>query len=360
MYALQDITERKHLETRLEEILGRIDDAVCAFDEEFRYTHVNDRAEELLQRSESELLGEQLWEQFPEAANQEIVRESFETAMDTQEPTSYVHYFDLADRWLEVTIYPSETGASVYFRTLPSERSIADASRSRTNDSSSSRTRPHDLQEPLRMVSSYLRLIEDRYGDELDEDGEEFIEYAVDGADRMREMIDGLLAFSRVESAGRPFEPVDLDDVLTDVRQDLWFQIEESDAEITAESLPRVQGDGNQLRQVFQNLLSNAIEYADDEPPTVHVSAKRDGDEWILSVSDDGIGIDPADTDRIFGVFERLHSVDERSGSGIGLALCERIVERHGGDICGIRARRGIDVLVSLPAHPESTVTRSA
>ncbi|MWV39107.1 ATP-binding protein [Natrialba sp. INN-245] len=362
VYALQDITERKRLETRLEEILGRIDDAVCAFDEEFRYTHVNERAEELLQRSESELLGEQLWEQFPEAANQEIVRESFETAMGTQEPTSYVHYFDLAERWLEVTIYPSETGASVYFRDVTERKEY----RRRLEESNErleqfAYAASHDLQEPLRMVSSYLRLIEDRYGDELDEDGEEFIAYAVDGAERMREMIDGLLAFSRVETSGRPFEPVDLNDVLADVRRDLRFQIEESDAEITSESLPRVRGDGNQLRQVFQNLLSNAIEYTDDEPPAVDVSAKRDGDKWILSVSDDGIGIDPADTDRIFGVFERLHSVDERSGSGIGLALCERIVERHGGDIwVESEPGEGSTFSFSLPAHPESTVTRSA
>ncbi|MDQ2051467.1 PAS domain S-box protein [Natronolimnohabitans sp. A-GB9] len=191
----------------------------------------------------------------------------------------------------------------------------------------------HDLQEPLRMVSSYLSLIDTRYGEELDEDGQEFLEFAVDGAERMREMIDGLLEFSRVETRGEPLEPVDLDDVLADVRQDLAVRIEEQDAEIDAEPLPHVEGDDDQLRRVFQNLLSNAIEYSGDDPPQVDISAREKGDRWEIAVEDDGIGIDPDDADRVFGLFERLHAADEHAGSGIGLALCERIVERHGGEI---------------------------
>ena len=191
----------------------------------------------------------------------------------------------------------------------------------------------HDLQEPLRMVTSYLQLLERRYGDELGSDGQEFLEFAVDGAERMREMIDGLLAYSRVETQGEPFEPVDLDAVLDDVRTDLQLQIEESDAEITAEALPRVSGDAGQLRQVFQNLLANAIEYSGDEPPRVHVSATREGSRWRLSVRDEGIGIDPDDAERVFEVFQRLHSREEHEGTGIGLALSKRIVERHGGEI---------------------------
>jgi PAS domain S-box-containing protein len=191
----------------------------------------------------------------------------------------------------------------------------------------------HDLQEPLRMVTSYLQLIENRYGDALDEDGEEFLAYAVDGAERMREMIDGLLEYSRVETRGDPFEPTDLNAILEDVRENLQIRIEESDAEITSEDLPDVSGDGNQLRQVFQNLLSNALTYSGDEPPRVHVGAERQGDEWVISVRDDGIGIDPDNHDRVFTVFDRLHSREEYDGTGIGLALCQRIIERHGGEI---------------------------
>jgi len=191
----------------------------------------------------------------------------------------------------------------------------------------------HDLQEPLRMVSSYLQLIERRYVDDLDEDGREFLDYAVDGADRMRAMIEGLLEYSRVETQGDPFEPVDLDDVMADILDDLKLQIAKSDAAVEAESLPTVEGDADQLRQVFQNLLSNAINYSGDDPPEIEVSAERRGSEWVLSVRDHGIGIDAGDFDRIFDVFDRLHTHEEQPGTGIGLALCRKIIDRHGGEI---------------------------
>ena len=191
----------------------------------------------------------------------------------------------------------------------------------------------HDLQEPLRMVSSYLQLIEDRHADDLDEEAGEFLAFAVDGAERMHDMIEGLLKYSRVDTRGDAFEPVELDDVLDDVRDDLQVKILETGAEVTVEDLPRVEGDEGQLRQLFQNLIDNALEYSGDEPPRVHVGAERVGDEWSLSVSDEGIGIDPDDADTVFEVFQSLHAPDEHGGTGIGLALCERIVERHGGEI---------------------------
>ena len=198
----------------------------------------------------------------------------------------------------------------------------------------------HDLQEPLRMVQSYLQLIERRSDDELTEETREFLEFAVDGADRMRAMIDSLLTYSRIETGGDPFVPVDLDAVLEDALTDLQVKLDESDAEITAEPLPHVEGDGNQLRQVFQNLLDNAIEYSGDEPPRIHVAAERDGDKWVISVSDEGIGIDPKHSDQVFEVFQRLHTHDEHDGGGIGLAICERIIERHDGDI-GVESHPG-------------------
>jgi PAS domain S-box-containing protein len=191
----------------------------------------------------------------------------------------------------------------------------------------------HDLQEPLRMVSSYLQLIESRYDDEFDEDGREFLEFAVNGAERMRSMIDGLLTYSRVETEADPLGPVELDAVLEAVREDLQVAIETSDATILADSLPRVEGDPHQLRQVFQNLLDNAIAYSGDESPTIDVSARRNGSDWIITVQDDGIGIDPAYQDSVFEVFERAHAPGGEDGTGIGLAICERIVERHDGEI---------------------------
>jgi light-regulated signal transduction histidine kinase (bacteriophytochrome) len=147
-------------------------------------------------------------------------------------------------------------------------------------------------------------------------------------------MVDALLEDSRVETQGDPFEPVDLGEVLADVREDLQVKLEEHDATVTAAAdLPTVEGDASQLRQVLQNLLDNAIEFSGEEPPRVHVGAERDGGTWLVSVADEGIGIDPEHTDSVFEVFERLHTHDEHPGTGIGLALCERIVERHSGDI---------------------------
>ncbi|WP_339102775.1 ATP-binding protein [Haloterrigena salinisoli] len=191
----------------------------------------------------------------------------------------------------------------------------------------------HDLQEPLRMVSSYLQLLEDRYRDDLDEDAEEFIDYAVDGADRMRAMIDNLLEYSRVTTRGDPLEPTDAEGVLDDVLTDLRPRIEETDATITVDDLPTVTADADQLAQVFRNLVSNALKYSGDEPPRVDVSVERTDDEWQFAVADRGIGLDSEQSERIFDVFETAHTSAEGSDSGIGLALCQRIIERHGGDI---------------------------
>ncbi|SDJ52790.1 MEDS domain-containing protein [Natronorubrum texcoconense] len=208
----------------------------------------------------------------------------------------------------------------------------------------------HDLQEPLRMVSSYLQLLDAR-GADLTEENQEFLEFAVDGADRMRDMIDGLLEYSRIETRGAPLEPIELDAVLDDVRGDLRFQLASSDAELAVASLPRVEGDGNQLRQLFQNLLANAIKYSGDEPPRIEIAADRAGATWTISVRDEGIGIDPDEQDRIFDIFDRLHSRETYDGAGIGLALCERIAERHGGEIwVDSEPGEGATFSVTLPA----------
>ncbi|MFC7194699.1 PAS domain S-box protein [Halosimplex aquaticum] len=208
----------------------------------------------------------------------------------------------------------------------------------------------HDLQEPLRMISTYLQFLERDYASAFDEDGEDYLQFALDGAQRMREMIEGLLTYSRVETQGEPFEPVDLDAVRDDVLDDLQMRIAETNAEITAEPLPEVEGDAGQLRQVFQNLIDNAIEYSEDTP-RVQITCKQRGSEWIISVQDEGIGIEPDMQEQIFDVFERLHSREEHDGTGIGLALCERIVERHGGEIwVESRPGEGSTFSFTLPA----------
>jgi PAS domain S-box-containing protein len=191
----------------------------------------------------------------------------------------------------------------------------------------------HDLKEPLRMVASYTQLLARRYGEQLDEDAREFIGYAVDGVNRMQELINDLLLYSRVGTKSGELVPTELDEVLHQTLVTLGPAIEEAGAEVRAEALPVVQGDRVQLMQLFQNLIANAIKFRGDTPPRVQVGARQEEDEWVISVRDNGIGIQPEFAERIFVIFQRLHSRDEYPGTGIGLSICKKIVERHGGRI---------------------------
>jgi PAS domain S-box-containing protein len=191
----------------------------------------------------------------------------------------------------------------------------------------------HDLQEPLRMVSSFVQLLERRYKGKLDTDAEEFIAFAVDGATRMQRMINDLLTYSRVGTRGKPFAPTDSNTVLEQALMNLQIAIEESNAVITYDPLPAVMADVAQLIQLFQNLIGNAIKFHGDKVPQVHVKSESKNNEWIFSVQDKGVGIDPKDAKRIFLIFQRLHTRIEYPGTGIGLAVCKKIVERHGGRI---------------------------
>jgi PAS domain S-box-containing protein len=192
----------------------------------------------------------------------------------------------------------------------------------------------HDLQEPLRMVASYTQLLAKRYQGKLDSDADEFIEFAVDGAARMRRLINDLLELSRVGTRGKDFQATDCEAIYDRTLVNLQALVDDSDALVTHDRLPTVIGDGTQLGQLFQNLIGNAIKFRrDDEQLTVHVGAERQDGNWVISVRDNGIGIDPQYAERIFVVFQRLHGKGDRSGTGIGLAVCKKIVERHGGRI---------------------------
>lgn len=199
----------------------------------------------------------------------------------------------------------------------------------------------HDMQEPLRMVASYLQLVAKRYQGRLDAEADEFIGYAVDGAKRMQTLINDLLAYSRLGTKARPFEPTDCDALMATVRRNLQVAIEESGAHIECGPLPLVEGDPTQLLQLFQNLVGNAIKFRrKGEPVRVQVQARRGDEHWHFSVQDDGIGIAPEYFERIFVLFQRLHGHGAYPGTGIGLALCKRIVERHGGHI-GVESSPG-------------------
>lgn len=191
----------------------------------------------------------------------------------------------------------------------------------------------HDLQEPLRMVSSYVQLLARRYKGKLDPDADDFIGYAADGAARMRRMIQDLLAFSRVGTRGNPPSRTDAMEVFRQVVADLEVAVKESGARVTHDPLPAVEADPTQLSQLFQNLIANAIKFRREVSPEIHVSAQRENGFWVFSVRDNGIGFDPGYADRIFTIFQRLHTREEYPGTGIGLAICKKIVERHGGAI---------------------------
>ena len=190
----------------------------------------------------------------------------------------------------------------------------------------------HDLQEPLRTVSNFSQLLAKRYKGELDAKADQFIGFIVDGATRMQEMIDNLLAYSRVSTRAKPFEPTNCETLFDQALANVKMAIEESGAVVTHDPLPTVMADASQLVQLFQNLLSNAIKFR-KEKPRIIVSAVQRGNEWLFSVEDNGIGIAPEFMEHIFKMFQREHTSAEYPGTGVGLAICKKIVERHGGRI---------------------------
>jgi PAS domain S-box-containing protein len=191
----------------------------------------------------------------------------------------------------------------------------------------------HDLQEPLRLVSNHVQLLARRYQGRLDQNADEFIGFAMEGTNRLKSLISDLLAYSRLGTSDRELVPVELDGILTQLMKNLQTVIKDSRAVITHDPLPEVLGDSEQITELLQNLIINSIKFRGKEPPRVHVGARQLSERWLIFVRDNGIGIDPQYTERVFVIFQRLHSRDDYPGTGIGLAICRKIVERHGGRI---------------------------
>jgi light-regulated signal transduction histidine kinase (bacteriophytochrome) len=208
----------------------------------------------------------------------------------------------------------------------------------------------HDLQEPLRKVASFCQMLERKYGDKLDDRGRQYIDFAVDGAKRMQVLINDLLNFSRVGRLERREQTVDMRVCMERALFSLAQLREDTGAEVTADELPALPGDQTQYTQLLQNLIGNAIKFNGEDLPRVHVGARQDGAVWEFSCSDNGIGIDARYSDRIFLIFQRLHPQDVYTGTGIGLAMCKKIVEHHGGRIW-------LDVSEPTgPDHPGTTI----
>lgn len=214
----------------------------------------------------------------------------------------------------------------------------------------------HDLQQPLSVVSSYLELLSDSCRDKLSVEETRYLERAASSSIRVQEMVDAVLSYARVDSQGKEFSSVDLADVFEEVKGWLWKEITCARAEISNDPLPVVEADHSQIQQLLQNLLSNALKFADKVPARVHVGVEEGDDEWRLSVLDEGIGLDTEGADRVFVMFQRLHTEKEYPGSGIGLAICKRIVERHGGRIwVESEPKRGATFFFTIPKRSPGT-----
>ena len=315
-------------------------DPLVTINAEGKITDVNTATEKVTGYSAQELVGTDFADYFTEP---DKARSGYKLVFQE----GLVKNYELAIRhkngWLTPVIYSASlyrdgdgkvVGVFAAARDI-TERKRAEEELTRSNEDLQqfAYVASHDLQEPLRNVASCLQLLEKEYKDKLDPTADQYIRYSVEGAVRMKALILDLLAYSRVATKGKPPERIDCEQVLDLALKNLHSAIDENGAVVTCDPLPSILGDGAQLLQVFQNLIGNAIKFRRDEPPQIHISAVKNKNEWIFSIKDNGIGIELRHLDRIFVIFQRLHKRSEYDGTGMGLAIVKKIVERHGGRI---------------------------
>lgn len=350
-----DITEKKEAEKaaldRLSErntILESIADAFFAVDNNWVVTYWNRVAEKVLARPKSEILGKCLWDVYADSKDS-LSYKNYHLAMARQEVVHFEDYFEPRHAWYEISAYPSGTGLSVYFKDV-TERKVSEIRLNELNTDLRRQAQKlsvsnqeleqfayvasHDLQEPLRMVTGFLSQLDKKYSDIIDDRGKQYIHFAVDGARRMRQIILDLLEFSRVGRTEDKLELVDINELVEGMQIMFRRTIEETGGRITTTALPVIKTYRTPLYQVFQNLISNALKYSRKEvAPLIEISAKELPDHWEFAIKDNGIGIAEEYFDRIFIIFQRLHNKDEFSGTGMGLAISNKIIENLGGRI---------------------------
>ena len=322
-------------------VLESADDAIFIKDTEGRYVIVNSVFSDRVGMAEKDLVSKTPLDVYPGEVGAKIRADDLE-ALAGGEVVENEDQFDTPEGQKiflarKVPIRDSDgkiVGLLGISRDITERKRLEEALQERTQELEQfAYVASHDLQEPLRMVSSFVQLLARRYEGKLDSDADEFIQFAVDGATRMETLINHLLEYSRLGTQGKPPESCDCEQVVAQVETDLTPAIKESSADVTRERLPSVMADRTQLAQLFQNLIGNAIKFRGDRQPKIHISGTRSNGDWLFTVGDNGIGIDSQHTERIFEIFERLHSRRKYSGTGIGLAICKKIVERHGGRI---------------------------
>jgi PAS domain S-box-containing protein len=356
----RDITDRKQTETQLrqqEEFLKSIYDGTeqAVFvvdvnaDRELHYASFNPVSERYAGVTNEQIQGKTPEAAFGEALGSKL-RQNYERSLQASASVTYEEQLNFATHsiWALTTLVPLWNEQDQIYRIIGTATDITDRkqaelelqnqkqdlARSNAELQQFAYVASHDLQEPLRMITSYLELLERRYKGQLDERADKFIAYAVDGATRMQTLINDLLSYSRVGTSAQDWKTVDCEKVVQNVLSNLHLSILQNNAVITHDSLPKVNADPSQMTQLFQNLISNAIKFhRKEEAPQIHIGVECTDGKWLFSVQDNGIGMEVQYLARIFIIFQRLHSKTDYPGTGIGLAVCKKIVERHGGNL---------------------------
>jgi PAS domain S-box-containing protein len=339
-----DITARKRAEARFRAVVESAPSGMVMIDRQGTITLINKETERLFGYARDKLIGQPIEVLVPERFRQghPAFRTAFFGKPETRAMGAGRDLFgvrqDGVEFPVEIGLNPIETDEGVFVLAsvvdiTARKRTENELRRSNEELERFAYVASHDLQEPLRMVGSYVQMLGKRYRGKLDADADEFIGFALDGALRMQRLIEDLLAYSRVGTRGGAFAPTDLNAVLGRVLANLELAITESGGSVESDRLPVVSADAGQLEHLLQNLISNALKFRGPLAPEVRISARRLDREWLLDITDNGIGIEPEYFDRIFVIFQRLHGRDRYAGTGIGLAIAKKIVERHGGRI---------------------------
>jgi len=363
--AERERTLREHAEAahqHVANILESINDGFLAFDPEWRFTYVNAPAERAMRSSRADLIGRLLWEVYPAIIGTDLEAQ-YRVAMTQRIPTQVEQYLTAWGEWLELRVYPAKDGGlSVFFQDVSQRKQIEEEIRrnnqalARVNEDLEqfAYSMGHDLREPLRTVTSFCQLLQRKYSGQFGAEADEMLGYCLAAAGRMNALINDLLAYMRAGSAQEMIEPVAMEAAMQASVENLRTAIEETAAKITHDRMPVIRIAGVHAQQIFQNLIGNALKYRSSRPPKVHVGARKEGGDWIFSVADNGIGIEPQYQSQIFGLFQRLGADGGRSGTGIGLALCKKLVERYGGRIwVESELGRGSTFFFTIPAANE-------
>jgi len=342
--ALQRCLERRGDAGSAEVLLGSLPVGVLALDRDGNILRTNPEAVRLLGAGSSEaLVGDSLGRRLEPAVRDTLSRALAGDGILRGEEVR-LQRLDGGTGWARLGLSPLPGTRGQYQATLEDigsykhreqelARETSELGRANTELERFAYVASHDLQQPLGLITRYTRLFLERFGKGLDEEGQRYLEHVLDSGSRLQDLVDDLLAYARIGTQGRPFEPLDFGAAVDEAAANLEAEMSAGDVGLSRDELPTLNADRGQVVQLFQNLIGNAVKFRSTEPLRIRIGAERQEDDWLFAVQDNGIGIEPEHSERIFGMFQRLHTGEEYPGTGIGLAICKSIVERHGGRI---------------------------